>query len=92
MVKTRMQLETGKSPSLVTSFRNIVREEGCVLFLTFVPKSIFLAANASIRSQPLSAPYLTPARLANANPMRLGSGDSIADWSPRCCSKLPSVL
>jgi solute carrier family 25 2-oxodicarboxylate transporter 21 len=30
VVKTRMQLETGKSPSMVTSFKNIIREEGYV--------------------------------------------------------------
>ncbi|KAH7333624.1 mitochondrial carrier [Rhizoctonia solani] len=31
VVKTRMQLDTGKSPSMLTSFKNIIRQEGYIL-------------------------------------------------------------
>ncbi|KAF8596941.1 mitochondrial carrier [Ceratobasidium sp. AG-I] len=50
VVKTRMQLETGKSPSLAASFRNIVREEGFGrLYRGLVPPLLLEAPKRAVK-------------------------------------------
>ncbi|QRV85401.1 mitochondrial carrier protein [Ceratobasidium sp. AG-Ba] len=50
VVKTRMQLDTGKSPSLVASFRNIIREEGVGrLYRGLVPPLLLEAPKRAVK-------------------------------------------
>ncbi|KDN34778.1 hypothetical protein RSAG8_12151, partial [Rhizoctonia solani AG-8 WAC10335] len=50
VVKTRMQLETGKSPSMLTSFKNIIREEGAGrLYRGLVPPLLLEAPKRAVK-------------------------------------------
>ncbi|CUA71567.1 putative mitochondrial 2-oxodicarboxylate carrier [Schizosaccharomyces pombe 972h-] [Rhizoctonia solani] len=50
VVKTRMQLDTGKSPSMVTSFKNIIREEGVGrLYRGLVPPLLLEAPKRAVK-------------------------------------------
>ncbi|KAJ1300685.1 hypothetical protein OPQ81_002332 [Rhizoctonia solani] len=50
VVKTRMQLDTGKSPSMVTSFKNIIREEGAGrLYRGLVPPLLLEAPKRAVK-------------------------------------------
>ncbi|CAE6475131.1 unnamed protein product [Rhizoctonia solani] len=50
VVKTRMQLDTGKSPSMLTSFKNIIREEGAGrLYRGLVPPLLLEAPKRAVK-------------------------------------------
>ncbi|CAE6407458.1 unnamed protein product [Rhizoctonia solani] len=50
VVKTRMQLETGKSPSMLTSFKNIIRQEGAGrLYRGLVPPLLLEAPKRAVK-------------------------------------------
>ncbi|KAF8707625.1 mitochondrial carrier family, partial [Rhizoctonia solani] len=50
VVKTRMQLDTGKSPSMLTSFKNIIRQEGAGrLYRGLVPPLLLEAPKRAVK-------------------------------------------
>ncbi|ELU37516.1 hypothetical protein AG1IA_08465 [Rhizoctonia solani AG-1 IA] len=54
VVKTRMQLDTGKSPSMLTSFKNIIRQEGYVagrLYRGLVPPLLLEAPKRAVKCE-----------------------------------------
>ncbi|KAF9516680.1 hypothetical protein BS47DRAFT_1340564 [Hydnum rufescens UP504] len=75
VVKTRMQLERGQSPSLVASFRNIVAQEGFGrLYKGLVPPLLLEAPKRATKCQwsRLLEPPLMPIKYSGQSTMTLG--------------------
>ncbi|KAG9098013.1 hypothetical protein FRC06_006918 [Ceratobasidium sp. 370] len=77
VVKTRMQLDTGKSPSLVASFRNIIREEGVGrLYRGLVPPLLLEAPKRAVKFA--SNDYWGKTFLGMSGEAKMSQGLSIA--------------